>query len=458
MEIPARAGDKGDKSEEGKKLAWWQLSLIGVGCIIGTGYFVGSGIGVRMTGPAILIAFILAAIGTYTVFDALGKMSAKDPQKGAFRSYAKKAYGRWAGFSSGWVYWFSEMLITGSQLTALSLLTRFWFPDVPLWVFSSIYAVLGVIVIVIGTKGFEKAQNVFAVIKIAAIFMFIILAATVLFGLFGGDIKDFKIPANREEILPRGFYGLWSALIFGFYAFGGIEIMGILATRLKNKEDVRKSGSVMLIILTTIYLISLALATGLAAIDKFSKNESPFVIALDKYDITFFPHVFTGGIIIAGFSTMAASLFAVTSMIVTLAEDGDAPKIFSKKGKLKVPPLALALTIGGLVTSVVMALVMPDSVYEYITTAAGLMLLYNWFFILISFPRLIKATKFDHVKRFIGMGLILLAISGTLFEKSSRPGFFVSILFVGLVISVLLIMNLIKKRKGSKGGYNPQEA
>ncbi|MBY0121330.1 amino acid permease [Bacillus sp. S/N-304-OC-R1] len=457
MEIPARAAEQGSQDDGEKKLAWWQLSLIGVGCIIGTGYFVGSGIGVRMTGPSIIIAFLLAALGTYIVFDALGKMAAKDPQKGAFRSYAKKAYGRWAGFSSGWVYWFSEMLISGSQLTALSLLTRFWFPDIPLWVFSAIYAVLGIFVIMIGTKGFERAQNIFAVIKIAAIFMFIILAISVLFGYFGGNLKDLKIPTNKDDFLPKGLHGIWSALIFGFYAFGGIEIMGILATRLKKKEDVRKSGSVMIVMLATIYFISLALATGLAAIDKFTANESPFVIALEKYNINFFPHVFTGGIIIAGFSTMAASLFAVTSMLVTLSEDGDAPKIFSKKGKLKVPPLALTLTIGGLLTSVVLALVMPDSVYEYITTAAGLMLLYNWFFILVSFPRIIKATGFDHFKRFTGMVLILLAISGTLFQKSSRPGFFVSLLFVVFIIAVLIIMNLVKKRKESKG-YNPQGA
>src|SRR5690625_428593 len=117
------------KSKGGGKLAWWQLSLLGEGCIIGTGYFLGSGIGIRMTGPSIVIAFILAGIGTYIVSEALGKMSAEDPQKGAFRSYAKKAFGSWAGFSSGWVYWFSEMLIVGSQLTALSLLTRFWFAD-----------------------------------------------------------------------------------------------------------------------------------------------------------------------------------------------------------------------------------------------------------------------------------------------------------------------------------------
>lgn len=446
MEIPVRSGGEGDKTKD-NKLTWWQLSLLGVGCIIGTGYFLGSGIGIKMTGSSILISFILAGLGAYIVADALGKMSAQDPQEGSFRSYAKKAFGSWAGFSSGWVYWFSEMLITGSQLTALSILSRFWFPNVPLWIFASAYAFLGIIVIVIGTKGFERAQNIFAIIKVAAILMFIILAFAVLFGLFGGNSNDFNIPKDLNGFFPKGIRGLWSSLIYGFYAFGGIEIMGIMAPRLKNKEDARKSGTIMLIILMAIYLISLALATGLAAVDTFNAKESPFVIALDKYNLDFFPHVFNGGIIIAGFSTMAASLFAVTSMLVTLSEDGDAPKIFSKKGKLKVPPLALGLTISGLITSIVLSLVMPDRIYEYITTAAGLMLLYNWFFILLSFPRLIKATGFDHFKRFAGMALILTAVSGTLLHKSSRPGFFVSILFVGLVLIVLIIMHFVKKRK-----------
>lgn len=447
MEIPASVGGKGDKKKEEKKLAWWQLSLIGVGCIIGTGYFLGSGIGIKMTGSSILFSFLLAGIGTYIVFEALAKMSAQDPQKGSFRSYAKKAYGRWAGFCSGWVYWCSEMLITGSQLTALSLLTRFWFPNVPLWIFSSIYATLGVLIIVIGTKGFERAQNIFAIIKISAIFMFIILAIAVLFGLFGGNKNDFQMPNNLTTFLPNGIMGLWSSLIYGFYAFGGIEIMGIMATRLKRKEDTKKSGTIMLIILSIIYLISLFLATGLVGADKFTSEKSPFALALENYDLFFFPHVFTGAIIIAGFSTMTASLFAVTIMLVTLSEDGDAPKFFSKKGKLKVPPFSLLMTIGGLIVSIIVSLLMPNRVYEYITTAAGLMLLYNWLFILIIFPRLINATGFDHVKRYTGMILILLAVGGTLIHKSSRPGFFVSILFVTVVVIVVLIMHFSKRKK-----------
>ncbi|MDQ0155041.1 amino acid permease [Robertmurraya andreesenii] len=456
MEIPARAADfGGTKDKENKdKLSWWQLSLIGVGCIIGTGYFLGSGLGIKMTGPSILISFLLAWLGTYIVSDALMKMAERDPQQGAFRSYAKKAYGDWAGFSSGWVYWFSEMLITGSQLTALSILSRFWFPDVPLWIFAVGYAILGVIVVIIGTKGFERAQNIFAVIKIAAILMFIILAVAVLFGLFGGSSKDFTIPNTMDKFFPKGMMGLWSSLIYGFYAFGGIEIMGIMAPRLRNREDTQKSGAIMLMMLVIVYLISLTFATGLVSVDQFSSDESPFKSALERYKIGFFPHVFNGGIIIAGFSTMTASLFAVTSMLVTLSKDGDAPRFFSRQGKWKVPPFALGLTICGLVTSIILSFAMPDSVYEYITTAAGLMLLYNWLFILISFPRLIEATGFDHVKRFTGMALILVAISGTLTHGSSRPGFFISILFVVLVLVVLFFMHLKKKRKHKNESTN----
>lgn len=80
-------------------LKWWQLSLIGIGCTIGTGYFLGSGIGVKITGPAIVFSFLLAAIGTYVVYHFLAMMTTEDPQEGSFCYYAGKAFGRWGGFS-----------------------------------------------------------------------------------------------------------------------------------------------------------------------------------------------------------------------------------------------------------------------------------------------------------------------------------------------------------------------
>ncbi|MBM4761983.1 amino acid permease [Bacillus sp. B15-48] len=432
------------------KLAWWQLSMIGIGCIIGTGFFLGSALAITRTGPSAIIVFAVAALGTYLVFDALAKMAAKDPQKGSFRSYAKKAYGNWAGFSSGWVYWSSELLIMGSQLTALSLFSRFWFPDIPLWVFAAIFAVLGIGVVLTGTSGFEKMENIFAVIKVAAIFMFLVIATLAVFGVFRGLGHEVNMTRTLDQFFPGGYMGLWTALIFGFYAFGGIEIMGIMAPRLKNKNDAPKAGKIMLLLLATIYLFSIAFTVLLVPFNDFSTKESPFVTALDHYQLPLVPHLFNGAMIIAGFSTMCASLFAVTSMIVTLSKDGDAPKALAKKGKLKVPHFALSLTILGLIASIVLALAMPDRIYEYLTTAAGLMLMYNWLFLLFSYKKIIKLTTFDQTKRFGAILLIVLAVSGTLFDRESRPGFFISVIFIALIGLILVIRNTVNKRKKKK--------
>jgi L-asparagine transporter-like permease len=435
-------------------LAWWQLSLIGVGCIIGTGFFLASSIAIKMSGPSVIFAFMMAATATYIVFEALAKMSAKDPQKGSFRTYARKAYGRWAGFSSGWVYWCSEILIIGSQLTAISILSRFWFPDVKLWVFASIYAVCGLIVLFIGAIAFGKLESVYAVMKIAAIFMFIVVAILALTGVIEGNPKG-EIPQTVSEFFPNGVLGFWSALLFAFYAHGGIEVMGVMAIHLKNKEDAPKSGKVMLGLLGVIYVTAISLALLLLPYDSFKEDKSPFVEALSSFsNIEFFPHVFTAAIIIAGFSTMSASLFSVTTILLTLSEEGDAPKIFSKqmKKKLKMPLPAIALTSVGLVLSIVTSLLMPGKVYEYITTAAALMLLYNWLFILIMYQRLIEPTSGDKVKRVIGIILIIAAVSGTLFHKTSRPGFFISLVFLAVIGIVVLILR--KKWKIEENGGN----
>lgn len=433
------------KEKSQKKIKWWQLSLFGVGCTIGTGFFLGSSIAIRTAGPSVLILFIIAAIGTYFVYDGLAKLTAKNPEKGAFRTYAKKAYGKWAGFSIGWIYWSAEMLIMGSQLTALSIFTKFWFPDIPLWVFASVYGVLGLGVLLVGTNGINKLENVFAVIKIAAILMFIVIAVLAVTGAIDGT-RDPQIPS---DFYPKGILGLWSALIFAYYAFGGIEVMGLMATQLKDKSEAPKAGKVMLLLLTIIYLGSIGLAVMLVSWKVFTGEESTFVVALDSYNIPLVADIFNGALIIGGFSTMVAALYGVTSILVNLSEDGDAPKVFSKKGKLKIPLPAFILSACGLITSIIFSLLMPDSIYEYITTGAGLMLLYNWLFILLSANRLLKPGFVGKMKYYLGILFILLAVSGTLFSKEIRPGFFISLGFVLIIGIFAFIKNKGGKKKDS---------
>ncbi|GGI45324.1 putative transporter YcgH [Paenibacillus marchantiophytorum] len=437
------------KKEQSATLTWWQLSLLGVACTIGTGFFLGSGIGIQMAGGSVLFMFILAAIGTYIVYDVLAQMTQSDPQQGSFETYAKKAYGRWAGFTNGWVYWSSELLLMGSQLTALSLFTRFWFPGIPMWVFACLYAVLGLGVILAGNQVFERTERIFAWIKVSAIVMFLLIAGAALLGYISGNGHKPHFPMTKETFLPSGLLGSWSSLIYAFYAFGGIEILGLMAARLRKPEDAPKAGNIMLLLLTILYIASLVLVLTLLPLAALQGKVSPFQVALSAYQLPFVPHAFNAILIIAGFSTMVASLFAVTTILFTMAQDHDAPAIFAKQtqGKRKMPLPAIGFTTGGLASAVVMALLLPEQLYAYITTAAGIMLLLNWLFILLSSGRLLPLNAWGKIKRYLGIALILAAISGTLFHPTSRPGFWISLLLTAVISLTAIGMSFTWKKK-----------
>lgn len=413
-------------------MAWWQLSLLGIGCTLGTGFFLGTSMAIHKSGPAVLIPFLLAAICTYIVYDALVKMSVENPDKGSFRTYAKQAFGRWAGFSNGWVYLISELLIMGSQLMALGIFTKFWFPALPLWIAASIYAAIGLVVILTGMKGFENFQNIFGALKAAAIIMFMIVAAVII--MRGtSSAKMASLQANYEAFFSQGIKGIWLGLLYAFYAYGGIEVMGLMVIDLKNPKEAPKAGRIMLSVITIIFIMAIALALALVAWKDFSIDESPFITALQGYHIPFVADIFNGVLIIAGFSTMVASLYAVITILTTLAEDHDAPAILAKKGKMKVPFPAFLFLTSGLVITIVIGFLMPEKIFEYLITAAGLMLIYNWLFILVTYWKLMELTKWGHVKNGIGMLLIAVTVSGTLGEKTSRLSFYVSLLFIVLI-------------------------
>ncbi|GAA3325470.1 hypothetical protein GCM10020331_057500 [Ectobacillus funiculus] len=92
--------------------------------------------------------------------------------------------------------------------------------------------------------------------------------------------------------------------------FGGIEVMGLMSMQLKEQKDAPKSGKVMLLILTVIYVISMGLALTMVPWKEFNTKESPFVIALHDYHLPYIPFIFQLGFNCGRFfSTMVASLF-----------------------------------------------------------------------------------------------------------------------------------------------------
>ncbi len=430
-----------------KNLRWWDLSLIGTGAVIGAGFFLGTSLSIMRAGPSIIFLYILGGVTAYLVFAALAAMSVNDPQEGSFRVYARKAFGPSMGFVSGWMYWLAGVLIMSSEIAALSIFTRFWFPTIPLWIFAALYAGLGLGINLLGVKDFGKIESLFGLLKTSSLVIFILFALVFALGVI-------TTPAGVQGTQmgqlaaggwsPQGLSGTWAAMIFVLFSYGGIEVMGIMSSELKKRREIGRAGRMMLLALTLIYTVALAMVFVVFPWRSITAAESPFVIVLAGMGYSFVDSILNLLIISAAFSTMVGALFAVTNVMVSLAEDHDAPSSLAQRNRKEVPINSLALTGFGMAGAVVLSFLLPGTVYEYITTAAGVMLILNWLIILSS--QMKNRAMYVHSKgsaeyrmpgfpytSYFVMGIIALTILGALLFSKERIGVLVSLAIASII-------------------------
>jgi len=108
-----------------------------------------------------------------------------------------------------------------------------------------------------------------------------------------------------------------------------------------------------------------------------------------------------------------------------------------------------------MIVSIVVALLLPKKVYEYITVAGGLMLIYTWLIILFASVKLLKKSLWVYTRAIVAGILIILAATGTLFDESSRPGFYASFGFLTVILLVMLFMRKHWKHEHKGGGGGP---
>lgn len=127
------SSEKSGDNQLGSGLKTRHLTMMGLGSAIGAGLFLGTGVGIKAAGPAVLLAYIIAGAIVVCVMRMLGEMAAARPASGSFSTYGEMAFGRWAGFSTGWLYWFLLVMVMGAEMTGAAELMGHWF-GIPSWI------------------------------------------------------------------------------------------------------------------------------------------------------------------------------------------------------------------------------------------------------------------------------------------------------------------------------------
>nr|WP_244262626.1 amino acid permease [Thermoanaerobacter siderophilus] len=320
-----------------------ELVLIGVGGILGAGFFLASGIAIHTAGPIIILNYVVSAFIMSQVFYALSQMITYKPVEGTFRVYAEEALGDIGGFLSGWVYWTAGVFIMSSEVTASAIFTKYWFPKVPLWIFSLIYSALVITINLTGTKNFGEIESWFSTIKIVALFIIVIVGILTLMGFFAKTptmgIKNLYVHGG---FAPHGIKGFLGAMLMSLIPFGGVEVVAMSAVKTKNPQKYTPiARKYIVLFLTILYISSITLLLMIIPWDTISINESPFIKLLSFTKIPFIASIMNFVILTAALTTMNGAMYAVTQVLYSLGQSRFAPTFLTKKQKEMYPYMLL---------------------------------------------------------------------------------------------------------------------
>ncbi|WP_288751487.1 amino acid permease [uncultured Corynebacterium sp.] len=447
-------GSSTSNSELGTGLKSRHLTLMGLGTAVGAGLFLGVGVGIRAAGPAILVAYAIAGLIVIAVMRMLGEMAAAHPSSGSFATYGRMAYGHWAGFLLGWLYYFLLIMACGAELTGASAMMASWF-DVPQWVPGLIVVVVLTAVNLAQVKGFGEFEYWFAMIKIAVIVGFLIIGVLLWLGVLPASGFVGFDNVRESGFAPNGVAGIAAGLLAVAFAFGGIEVVTIAAAESEDPADnVKRAVNSIIWRIAIFYLGSVAVITLLlpyATIDGAdSAADSPFTAVLEMANIPGAAAFMEVVIVLALLSAFNAQLYGTSRLGYQQALEGDAPKWMAKTNANNVPMNSVLVSVVFAFLAVGLQWWNPPGMIDFIMSATGGCLIVTWIMITLSFiklhPRISESAVRVHGATWVPWVTLVALVGLTvlmLFDDAARS----QVISVTILSLALVGLSLLTKKR-----------
>src|SRR5215216_227832 len=364
------------------------MTMIAIGGIIGAGLFVGTGPILNEAGPATILTYLLTGVILILIMRMLGEMAVAHPSVGSFSDYSRMALGNWAGFAVGWLYWYFWAIVVGFEATVAAGILGQYIPGVAPWLISLILILLLTATNLYSVGSYGEFEFWFASIKVAAIIIFIALAALFVIGLLpGGGIGLSNLYAEGG-FFPNGGLVMFSGVVTVIFAFVGAEIVTIAASESNEPEQgVARATNQVIYRILLFYVVSVFF---LAAVVPWNTTfadavlKSPFTIAFQKMGIPFAPDLMNFVVLTAVLSVLNSSLYTTSRMLFALTRHRDAPGFFTDTTRRGVPMWAILAGTSFAYISVVIYYFFPEEIFTWLINASGAIALFVYLLIAIS--------------------------------------------------------------------------
>ncbi|UZE45100.1 amino acid permease [Selenomonas sputigena] len=313
-----------------KNLAAVDLLMLGIGAVIGTGIFVLTGVAAaKYAGPAVPLSFILSGLTCALAGLAYAEFASIVPASGSAYTYAYASLGEFIAFIVGWNL-ILEYTVTSSAVAVgwsgyvVGLFASaglvlphelvvapaeggiFNLPAVLITLFLSF-------LLVRGTKESVKLNRILVFVKLAAIFLFLVLAA------------PHVDATNWEPFLPFGYSGVVSGAAIVFFAYIGFDAVATTAEECRNAARDLPVGIIgSLFICTLLYAVVAAVLTGVVPYSMLDTAE-PVAFALRHIGYNVGSAIVAVGAICGITTVLLVLLYGQSRIFFAMSRDGMVP-------------------------------------------------------------------------------------------------------------------------------------
>lgn len=332
---------------------------IGLGAIIGAGIFVVTGVAAGVSGPAFIVALLIA--GTIATFNALSsaQLAAVYPQSGGTYEYGYRLLNPILGFSAGWMFLMSKL--AAGSVVAIGFGSYFY----------QLVQVGSPLILSAAAVVFLTLANIFGIKKTG--YLNLVIVGFTIFSLLYLVISSAP-EVNQENFTPFapfGLPGIAEATALLFFAFTGYARIATLAEEVKDPEKTIPKAIIITIIAAILLYAAVSLvAVGVIGAQEMAGSKSPLQLVANNLTTPLIGVVITIGASTAMLGVLLSQILGISRMMFAMGRRKDLFPIFEKiHDRYNVPH------IGILITGLIILLLLFLGTFEFILAAAAFTIL-----------------------------------------------------------------------------------
>jgi GABA permease len=428
------------------------LAMISIGGIIGAGLFVGSSASIAAVGPAIVVSYLITGTLVLLVMRMLGEMAMSQPAVHSFSDFPRAALGPWAGFVTGWLYWYFWMIVVPVEAIAGANILHAWIP-LPAGLLGCVLMVAMTAVNLMSARSYGEFEFWFSSIKVSAIIAFIAIAAAYAFGWTSPHGPTFANLTSHGGFMPRGAVSVLAGAVTVYFQLTGAEIITVAAVEsAEPARAVAQLTSSVIFRILTFYVGSIFFIVAVLPWTRIKVGESPFTDALKHMHFAWAGAAMDVIILTAVLSCLNSAFYVCSRVLFVLAGHGDAPQALIQLNRRKVPVKSVLLCALAGVAGILAAVAAPERVFGFLVDAAGALMVFVYLIVAIAQVRLRRQREragdpppalrmwlfpWASYAAIVGMAGVLIAMA---FTPSLAGELHVSLLALAVVVVAYLIL------------------